>query len=337
MEKLLIIVIGSGSVGKRHAMNLMKFGCKICFVDNNVDRAKNLNLELNGVGGYSSISEANSKHLFNGAVIAAPTSFHKDLTVEILNLGIPILLEKPITFNLEEALLLSNYPTNIQNLILLGYTWRWWPPLIEVKNMLEGNIIGKIFHVHFHMSAHLADWHPWERYQDFFMSKKELGGGALLDESHWIDLMIWFFGMPKSVYGKVDKISHLEITSDDIVDVIFMYEDMHVTMHLDLFARPHEKSIRFVGSEGTINWQVNPNQISIGKTESQTWQILEFNCERNDMFESLIKEFITIISSHDNLPKCGISDGVNVMRVIDAIRNSTITKSVTEVNYQVES
>jgi predicted dehydrogenase len=41
------------------------------------------------------------------------------------------------------------------------------------------------------MSAHLADWHPWERYQDFFMAQAALGGGALLDESHFLDLMLW--------------------------------------------------------------------------------------------------------------------------------------------------
>ena len=59
----------------------------------------------------------------------------------------------------------------------------------------EANAVGGLRHARFVMSAHLADWHPWERYQDFFMASRDQGGGALLDESHFIDLMLWFFGV----------------------------------------------------------------------------------------------------------------------------------------------
>ena len=195
-------------------------------------------------------------------------------------------------------------------------------PLIDVQKLLQQNSIGEIRHVHFHMSAHLADWHPWERYQDFFMSKKELGGGALLDESHWIDLMIWFFGMPVSLIGKVNKISDLEIDSDDIVDIIFFYKNMHITMHLDLFARPHEKSIRFVGEEGSILWTSNPNQISISRDAEGRWESERFTCDRNDMFDSIAKDFVEMITNN-KIPKCNIYDGINVMKLIEAIRTSS--------------
>ena len=80
------------------------------------------------------------------------------------------------------------------------------------------------------MSAHLADWHPWEQYQDFFMAKKNLGGGALLDESHWIDLMVWFFGLPQSIIGKVEKISDLDIETDDNVDFLSLYPDRQTSV-----------------------------------------------------------------------------------------------------------
>ena len=77
----------------------------------------------------------------------------------------------------------------------------------------------RILSVTFTMSAHLADWHPWERYQDFFMSNAAMGGGALLDESHWLDLMLWFFGMPDRLFAKIEKLSDLEIETDDNVDM----------------------------------------------------------------------------------------------------------------------
>jgi predicted dehydrogenase len=99
--------------------------------------------------------------------------------------------------------------------LLLGYTWRWWPSLLKVKDLVAQQAVGQLRHVKFTMAAHLADWHPWERYQDFFMASEALGGGALLDESHWLDLMLWFFGMPQKLFAKVEKISDLEIETDD--------------------------------------------------------------------------------------------------------------------------
>jgi predicted dehydrogenase len=126
------------------------------------------------------------------------------------------------------------------------------------------------------MAAHLADWHPWERYQDFFMASKTLGGGAILDESHWLDLMLWFFGMPEKLFAKVEKVSDLEIDSDDNVDMLVFYESgMRVSLHLDLYARPHEKSIQFAGENGTLIWQ--PNSIKIGKEMDPDWEIEEFD------------------------------------------------------------
>ena len=95
------------------------------------------------------------------------------------------------------------------------------------------------------------------------MSSRELGGGALLDESHWIDLALWLFGMPLSVYARIEKISDLEIDTDDNVDMILeFFGGLRATLHLDLFGRPHEKSIRFIGEEGSCLWTESPNRVA---------------------------------------------------------------------------
>jgi predicted dehydrogenase len=205
----------------------------------------------------------------------------------------------------------------------MGYTWRWWAPLRKVRELLAKNAVGKIRHVQFHMSAHLADWHPWERYQDFFMARREMGGGALLDESHWIDLMLWLFGMPSSVSGRIEKISDLEIDSDDNVDLLFAYDGgPRVSMHLDLYGRPHEKFIRFVGSEGTLFWSADPNQIRVGRGWQQEWETESFTCERNDMFVDVAKEFLDVLEGKPPAT-CSIEDGVRVLEVVEAARRAS--------------
>lgn len=319
-----ILIIGSGSIGQRHAYNLFSLGCKISCCDFRNDRIDEMKSKVEITNSYNSLLEAIEKNLFDGAVICTPTFFHPQQTEIIVNLGIPLLLEKPISKTLKEALKVKEVISRKQNKILLGYTWRWWKPLLRVKKILDKNLIGNLNFVQFHMSAHLADWHPWEPYQEFFMSSKKMGGGALLDESHWIDLMIWFFGMPKSVSGKVSKHSNLEIETDDNVDIICSYKNFNVTIHLDLYGRPHEKFIRFIGDDGSMMWSADPNEISIGKTMNQDWKKETFKMERNDMFMDLAKEFIDFIRN-DKPVSCNYEDGIKVMQLIEAVRESSNT------------
>ncbi len=322
---LHILVIGTGSVGKRHAHNLNALGCKISAVDLDINRVQSLAQEIEIFRQFNTIDSAlHSDWKYDGAVIATPTGSHLKLFHQLSNLRLPILLEKPLAKNLIEATKMSGILIKKDISVLLGYTWRWWKPLQRVRELINANTIGKIRHVKFNMSAHLADWHPWEPYQSFFMASKDQGGGALLDESHWIDMMVWFFGLPEKLLGSVEKISDLEIETDDNVDVIAIYRNgLRITLHLDLYGRPHEKTIQFVGEGGTIVWTAEPNKIKFSNSPEQIWKEEIFDSVRNDMFVLLAKEFIDMINGKiDNLT-CQLGDGLKVMKIIEMIRISS--------------
>lgn len=179
-----ILIVGSGSVGRRHARNLATLGCRISCVDPRADRRAELSSEVPTVAGHPHVSEALATHHdLTGVVIGSPPVFHVDQATEALQRGIPVLLEKPISPELQGAVRLERLTETGLAPLLLGYTWRWWEPLRKARDLIEANTIGTLRHVRMVISAHLADWHPWERYQDFFMSSKALGGGALLDKS----------------------------------------------------------------------------------------------------------------------------------------------------------
>ena len=90
---------------------------------------------------------------------------------------------------------------------------------------------------------------------------------------------------------------------------------------LDLYGRPHEKFIRFIGEKGTILWSVDPNRISVSENMEQKWEHEDFTCDRNSMFLGVAKEFISILEG-DPIKTCDLHDGVLVMEVIEAVRNS---------------
>ncbi|MGI6387359.1 MAG: Gfo/Idh/MocA family protein [Desulfomonilia bacterium] len=323
-----ILILGTGSAGKRHAKNLHDLGCIISCFDPRQDRLDEAGTLFPVLRGYTSLDDALANE-YSGVVVASPPVFHVPQAISFLERGIPVLLEKPVSPDLTSAKKLSEVFASSNTPLLLGYTWRWWPPLQRVRNLIADNIVGDLLHVQFDLSAHLADWHPWERYQDFFMSSRDLGGGALLDESHWIDLMLWFFGMPKRMFARIDRISDLEISTDDNVDMFIEYDSkIRISMHLDLHGRPHERTIRFRGTDGTLFWK--ENEIAIGCFPEQKWEVEAFHYERNEMFIRVAQEFLNVLGGKEP-PSCDMEDGIKVMRLIEAARESSRTGAVVEV------
>lgn len=202
-----VLVVGSGSAGKRHALNLEHLGCRVSCVDPRPDRLSEVAELVSVQAQYQALSEVREDQFeYDGMVIASPPKFHIDQARTGVERGIAVLLEKPVSKDLESALkldaMIRNHGLATSDRLVLGYTWRWWPALQYLRNLLINDVIGRAHFARIHVSAHLADWHPWEAYQEFFMSSKDLGGGALLDESHWIDQFIWIFGLPERVVGR---------------------------------------------------------------------------------------------------------------------------------------
>ena len=333
MDQKHILVIGTGSAGKRHAGNLASLGCRISCMDPSAERLEEVKENVDIIGAYTSLESAlaGDEHI-DGVAVTSPPAYHVEQSIAALDRGIPVLLEKPVCPDEAGARKLAKVAGDSGVPLLLTYTWRWWTPLIKVKELLQQKAVGQIRHVKFVMSAHLADWHPWENYWDFFMASKALGGGALLDESHWIDLMLWFFGKPEKLMGNIDKISDLKIETDDNVDMLVFYKDgLRVTLHLDLYGRPHEKYIRFVGEEGTIYWTADPNRIRIGSDMTETWETHDFECDRNDMFLAADSEFLDVLSG-GRVKTCTIEDGVEVLSLIEAARKSSASGRIVELS-----
>jgi predicted dehydrogenase len=319
-----LLIVGFGSVGRRHAANFHAAGCRVSCADRRDDRRGEALESISLQGRFSNLPDALAASQYDGAVVATPTAYHVEQTCELLSRGIPVLLEKPISVDLPSALMLDKAAKRHGVPLLLGYTWRWWPPLHRLREMLHSGAIGRPLRADFWMSAHLADWHPWEPLADFFMSSKALGGGALLDESHWIDLLIWFFGVPDAVFGRIERISDLPIETDDNVDLLIRYDSgLRATVHLDLIGRPHEKTIRIVGSGGTLVWSAEPNRIRFSNGAAQDWQDTLFTCQRNDMFMALAQDFIAVMNGQDS--SYPWDEGMATMRVIEASRRSHIS------------
>lgn len=326
MNRQHVLVVGAGSVGRRHARNFETLGCAISCVDPNEERLEQVARELSVAYRFTTLEAAlQDRNGFTGVAVCSPPKFHVEQSLFALDAGLPVLLEKPVSPDLASCRCLHERLREGGKL-LLAYTYRWWEPVRRLKALIDTNRVGTLRQARFLMSAHLADWHPWEPYQNFFMANRELGGGALLDESHFIDLMLWFFGPPERLFARVEKISDLEITTDDFVEISAVYPNgLRVAIHLDLIGRPHEKQIVIVGEKGSLQCRFDPHEVRFGQTADPIWQSQSFPVERNDMFLGVAREFIELINEGHVSLTCTISDGLHVLEIVEACRESQQT------------
>jgi predicted dehydrogenase len=128
-----ILIVGTGSAGKRHAKNLHALGCEISCMDPRQDRLDEIGAEeINLKTVFTSLEDAfAAEDRFDAVVVASPPSFHVDQCISALQQGVPVLLEKPVSPDLTGALKLQSAVKDTAVPLLLGYTWRWWPPLLK--------------------------------------------------------------------------------------------------------------------------------------------------------------------------------------------------------------
>ena len=131
-------------------------------------------------------------------------------------------------------------------------TMRHHPMVKQIKDLLDKNIIGQPFSFIHHCGQYLPDWHPWEDYREFYVSKQETGACREIVPFELVWL-IDLFGEIKTVTGRKSKISNLETTIDDIYNVLLEFNNgIEATMTVDVIARSPYRQIKILGETGVI-------------------------------------------------------------------------------------
>ncbi len=328
-----ILVVGCGSIGRRHLRVLRTYDVNFLGgVDTRPDRLDQANEEVQLDARYNNIKEALKDTKYDAVFIATPPHIHTEIAQFAAEFGCHLFIEKPLAMNengLEEL-----YSTCKQNSVICytAYCYRFIPSVENLRKKLEQRVVGNIFSVRLHISSYLPDWHPWEDYRTFYMAKKEEGGGALLDESHGIDLIRWLFGEVDWIHAYVGNVSELEITSDDI-SVMFMgmQSGVLVEAHFDLLGRTPRIGVEVIGSNGTLIWDRIDPSIKIYDAESSKWSEEKFDSDDTvQSYDLQVEHFLDCIKSNSQT-RNSLRDGWQTLKVLTAALESNKTQKVCKV------
>jgi predicted dehydrogenase len=233
-----VLVIGFGSIGQRHARVFARLGTDVTVVSRRGD--------VDGVGVFRTIDAALRDAPPSFAVVADETSRHRE-TLSILRAGGfegPVLVEKPIFDRILPGDELIEAPA------FVGYNLRFHPLALALRAWLvDKTIVAAMLHV----GQHLADWRPGRDYRKSYSADATLGGGALRDLSHELDLALWLFGPLQSVAALGGNSGTLETAADDHGAILASFARCPVaTITLNTLDRPARRLIHVNTVEGAI-------------------------------------------------------------------------------------
>ena len=322
-EPRRLAIVGFGSIGRQHREALARVAKKTEIV------------LVRGLGGVQpgkdqfsletvySLEDAINMGV-EGAIIASPASAHISQARELLEAGIGLLIEKPLSDQLGDAVDFALFSGQKKAVCLIGYLLRYSTAAADFKRMLDDEL-GEILHVQVECGSYLPDWRPHIDYRKAVSAQRHLGGGVLLELSHEIDYLNWLFGPFSSVSGYLGHSGCFEIDVEDSADVVIRTESgKSINLHLD-FNRRHRRRFCIVQAEnGELVWDINDqtltwNPASGAKIETR------YEISKENLLDKQISHFLDCLAGKD-LPRVGLDDGIEVLHVVDAIRRSDMER-----------
>ena len=196
MSKLRIIVIGAGTMGRRHIDYLCASdACQLAAVCDSDSGAAAL-AARHEVPFFHDPIEALDLVSPDGAIIAAPTQLHEELALACIRRGIVTLVEKPVTATLDEGRRLVDEAAAAGVPLLVGHFRRYHPRIRRLWELVRGGAIGALIGVSLLWTVKKPD-----DYYDIEWRTRAGGGPVLINLIHEIDTLRYICGEITSVYA----------------------------------------------------------------------------------------------------------------------------------------
>lgn len=253
-DKMKFGVVGCGHIGQRHLEVLHnEEGAKlsaICDID--LEKLSRFQKLYPDVSTYSSYNEMLEEPGLDIISICTPHGLHAPMSILAAKKGKHILVEKPMALKASDALEMIRCAKENKVRLYVVKQNRFNKPILLTKEALENKRLGKIFMVQCSVI--------WNRHEDYYASspwrgKKHLEGGALHTQvSHFIDLLVWWFGELKTSKSIYDTLNH-DIEIEDCGAAALRFESGVIGSLLwttCAYNANVEGSITIVGEKGTI-------------------------------------------------------------------------------------
>ena len=348
---LKVGLIGCGCIGNFHASQYRDIGKDrvemVACCDIDAEKAERFAKDYNIPNWYASKEEMLAAHKFDGISVGTWNSAHKECTIAALEAGAHVICEKPMAMNTAEALEMKAAAEKAGKLLMIGFVRRHGNDAATALDFINKGYLGDIYYAKASYIRRQGFPGGW------FGDKRYSGGGPLIDLGvHVIDLTRYLIGnpRPKTVFGVTsDKLkdrkvksailpwesstsakkNEFEYTVEDFVSAMITFENgttLQVEASFSLNCGNEQGGIRLYGDKAGLT--LSPFTLHGVCNDMLADIAIQGNTGEGPMFRNEIENFLNAIEGIAPC-KAPADDGVELMRILDAIYESAATgKSV---------
>lgn len=261
--KLRVALVGGGSMGRHHARVVAESGAtELAAIVDPHPGAEEI-AALRQAPLVSSIDELLRGEPPELAIVAVPTQAHAEIAAQLLEAGVPVLVEKPIAANLEEAERMISLAREQGLVLAVGHVERFNPAVRALRAKLRGDELGRVFQVH-------------TRRLSPFPARVGDTGVAFDLATHDLDLMCELAGTPIRLSAESDRKAHR--SHEDLLAAILRFENGIIgLLEVNWLTPTKVRQLTVTGERGTFVVDYLNQHLTLYENahESESWSALD--------------------------------------------------------------
>lgn len=315
-----ILVIGTGSIGRRHIKNLLELGVEVLSFSYQ-SNAQELDPRVTRVSQLDVFLESD----INAVVVANRTDQHIDVALHAARAGKHMFIEKPLAASMAGVNELVAIVQQNSLVVEAGFMLHSHPNLLWIRDQLAQGLLGEIWHMRAAVGHWLPDWRPGTDYHQGYGAFKALGGGVTFDLIHELDLVQWLLGPVIDVTAMMRQAPALEIETEAVAEIVLqLASGVLAQVHLDYLRPGYGREMEIVGRQGILRWDYVQGIVTLEKA-GQVPRVVHrvpVGFERNHMFLDHMQHFLQRIGSPTLPASSPLEAAASVLRVALAAHRS---------------
>lgn len=293
-----IIVVGTGSIGLRHAKNLTDMGHEVYAVDVNPE--------------HLSMASSCAKKMFGSlddalalkpeaAFICTFSNCHISPALKCADAGCHLFIEKPLSLKIDRDVNKLIGIAEKKNLIsMVGCNMRFHPAISYIHDALESD---PRFSKKLWADIECGYYLPFAKkdHKSSYMANKDKGGNIIFDAIHELDYAAWFFGKPREIFCSQARLSDVTVDVSDAADILIRFDSgAACSLHMDYLQHGYGRRCKVVCKDASIVWDFAFGKIGIVSAENSRWEWKDFELPiyLNQMYVDEAKYFLECVSDN---------------------------------------
>ncbi len=279
-----ILIVGYGSIGRRHHKNLLNYNKDFYFYILTRQKIKNNKKNTRFVKNIAEVKEK-IDYLF---ICTGANEHLKYIYLFILKVQ-KIFVEKPLSQNSKGLIKLYQFCKKNKIKIFVGYNIIYLDSLLKLRQIIKTE---KILKVSIKTNYDLRLWRKNIRYQNSVSASKNRGGGVLLELSHDIHYLLWLLGKPKWVSCYFSKLSNLKVDTEDNVILNIGFNKAISNIQMDFINKYYQRNLEILTNRNYYQWNYSKNNLM--KFDQKTKKlklIFKGNPDKNISYKNEISYF----------------------------------------------